>query len=71
MSLSRVGRIRTSMLYLARTTYLSRRLQLTGSIGILLSCGGGLIGLPVWVIAVGGALCLVFLAAFGRMALSK
>lgn len=47
------------------------RQRLIGGTGILLACGASLLGLPVWVSAIGGALCLMFLVAFVRALLIR
>ena len=45
------------------------RLRATGGAGILLSIGAAHLGL-VWLAAIGGALCIVFLAGFVRALLT-
>jgi hypothetical protein len=45
------------------------RLRATGGAGVLLAIGGARLGL-VWLAAIGGVLCIVFLAAFVRNVLA-
>jgi hypothetical protein len=40
--------------------------RLAGGAGILLAIGAAHLGLPVWVTAIGAALCIVFVLAFVR-----